>query len=452
LRGVITALFMPVFFGMAGLSANLTVLADPGLAALTAGLVLIASVGKFSGAFLGGRLSGMSFKESVAIGSAMNARGSTEVIVATIGLTMGILSHNLFTMIVTMAIVTTLIMPPMLRWALRRIPLREDEKQRVDREAVDDKGFIAKMERLLLAADDSPIGTFAANIAGLIGGGRGMPTTLLQFRDNKTVRSFGEGTEAHQEEIKKGAKASANYVKEIEDKPVDKVHLTARLESKEPKEAVAEEARKGYDLLLIGMSDATTPKGTFTTRITDLVDGFEGSIALIAPGKREGDMPQLNGTSKILVPVNGTEVSRRAAELAFALARPNRARVLALYVTPQQNARRPTVSRRREEAVLKDIADLADRYDVLLQTAIRTNISADVAICREAAKGVTMIVMGVSQRPGDELFFGNTANAVLAKCRGPILLLATERIRRGELPVAPDGAEPPADKARDKAA
>ncbi|RUW99275.1 cation:proton antiporter, partial [Mesorhizobium sp. M8A.F.Ca.ET.059.01.1.1] len=58
LRGVITALFMPVFFGMAGLSANLTVLADPTLALLTLALVLIASIGKFSGAFLGGRLAG----------------------------------------------------------------------------------------------------------------------------------------------------------------------------------------------------------------------------------------------------------------------------------------------------------------------------------------------------------------------------------------------------------
>ena len=49
----------------------------------------------------------------------MNARGSTEVIVATIGLSMGALSQNLYTMIVAMAVLTTLAMPPMLRWALR---------------------------------------------------------------------------------------------------------------------------------------------------------------------------------------------------------------------------------------------------------------------------------------------------------------------------------------------
>jgi Kef-type K+ transport system membrane component KefB len=94
LRGVITALFMPVFFGMAGLSADLTVLADPTLAMLTVFLVIIASVGKFGGAFIGGKLAGMSLKEATAVGSAMNARGSTEVIVASIGLSMNILPQS----------------------------------------------------------------------------------------------------------------------------------------------------------------------------------------------------------------------------------------------------------------------------------------------------------------------------------------------------------------------
>ncbi|HVV65001.1 MAG TPA: cation:proton antiporter, partial [Rhizomicrobium sp.] len=123
LRGFITAFMMPVFFGLSGLSADLTVLANPTLALLTLGLVLIASVGKFGGAFLGGRLSGLTARESLALGCGMNARGSTEVIVASIGLTMGVLSQNLYTMIVTMAVVTTLAMPPMLRWALQRLPI-----------------------------------------------------------------------------------------------------------------------------------------------------------------------------------------------------------------------------------------------------------------------------------------------------------------------------------------
>ena len=127
LRGLITALFMPVFFGLAGLSADLTLLKDPSLLFLTAALVLIASIGKFGGAFAGGALGGLTRKESFALASGMNARGSTEVIIATIGLSMGVLSQNLFSMIVMMAILTTMAMPPMLRAALSRLPLGKVE-------------------------------------------------------------------------------------------------------------------------------------------------------------------------------------------------------------------------------------------------------------------------------------------------------------------------------------
>jgi Kef-type K+ transport system membrane component KefB len=67
LRGLIVALFMPVFFGLAGLSTNLAVLANTDLLFLTLGLIAIASLGKFSGAFLGGHLGGMTRAESLAL-------------------------------------------------------------------------------------------------------------------------------------------------------------------------------------------------------------------------------------------------------------------------------------------------------------------------------------------------------------------------------------------------
>src|SRR5262249_52228275 len=114
IRGLVVAFFMPVFFGTAGLSADLTILADPTILALTCGLIIIASIGKFGGAFTGGHLAGLTWRESFALGCGMNARGSTEVIVATIGLSMGALSQNLYTMIVAMAVITTTAMPPTL--------------------------------------------------------------------------------------------------------------------------------------------------------------------------------------------------------------------------------------------------------------------------------------------------------------------------------------------------
>ncbi|MGC7402416.1 cation:proton antiporter [Pandoraea pneumonica] len=179
LRGLIVALFAPVFFGVAGLSVDLTILFDWRMLGLVAGLILIASIGKFSGCFLGGRLGGMSSAEALALATGMNARGSTEIIVASIGLSLGVLSKDLFTMVVIMALITTLIMPPVLRRALVRIPLSAEEKARLEKEAAEEKDFLPNVERILAAVDGSANGRFAARIAGLTAGVRGTLTTVL---------------------------------------------------------------------------------------------------------------------------------------------------------------------------------------------------------------------------------------------------------------------------------
>jgi Kef-type K+ transport system membrane component KefB len=115
--GLLTAFFIPVFFGIASLSADLNILANPNMLMLTAGLILIASIGKFGGAFIGAELGGLTRREGFTLACGMNARGSTEVIIATVGLSTGALNQSLFTMIVAIAVITTMAMPPTLRWA-----------------------------------------------------------------------------------------------------------------------------------------------------------------------------------------------------------------------------------------------------------------------------------------------------------------------------------------------
>jgi nucleotide-binding universal stress UspA family protein len=310
------------------------------------------------------------------------------------------------------------------------------EKQRVEREALDEYGFVSKLERLLVLVDDSRIGKFTAYLAGLVGGSSGMPTTLLHLKDGRIDRpNDAKGPERTLKEIKKGAEKSARAVKKSEDTPVDKVHLTARTESQATGETIAEEAHKGYGMLLVGLDNVLTEKGSFTPVLNDITGGFEGPLCLVLNDRgATHKMPTLKAGTSILVPVNGTEVARRAAGFALALARPSRARVKVLYVSQGAvRGRKPTsVSHRREEAVLKDIADLAARYGVPVDTAIRTWATPDKAIVKEVGSGAAMVVMGVTQRSGEDLFFGDTASAVLAACNCPVVLLASERIKRGD--------------------
>ncbi len=125
--------FAPIFFALAGINSDLTVLKSPAVVGLTAALVVVTSLGKFLGAFVGGAIGRLSRAESLALAIGMNARGSTELIVASIGLSVGALSSSLYSMIVTMAVLTTCAMPPALRWALKRTPPRPGEQERLER-------------------------------------------------------------------------------------------------------------------------------------------------------------------------------------------------------------------------------------------------------------------------------------------------------------------------------
>ena len=180
LRGLIVALFMPVFFGVAGLSIDLKVLGDPHLLGLAVLLIGVASLGKLGGCYVGGIMGRLHRTEALAVAFAMNARGSTEVILATVGLTMGVLDQKLFTLIVLMAVVTTLCMPPLLRWALSRVPLREEEKKRMEAEAAEQKDIMPKLERALVGLDHSDASQFASTLAGLLIGSRHLTATIME--------------------------------------------------------------------------------------------------------------------------------------------------------------------------------------------------------------------------------------------------------------------------------
>src|SRR5476649_1665166 len=243
LRGLITAFFAPVFFGIAGLSSDLTIFADPTIALFTVGLILVASMGKFGGAFIGAEIGGLTRREGFALACGMNARGSTEVIIATVGLSMGALNQNLFTMIVAMAVITTLAMPPTLRWALARIPMRKEEKQRLEREEIEAKGFVANLERLLIAVDDSPNGKFASRVAGMLAGTHGMPTTVLHITDAaKIEEKRPEGKDAAAKDaLKNGDDKKSDAKHEDDGKPSAKDDKTDKQKEK-AEETKAEQA------------------------------------------------------------------------------------------------------------------------------------------------------------------------------------------------------------------
>ncbi len=467
LRGLITAFFAPVFFGIAGLTADLTIMADPKIALFTVGLVLVASIGKFGGAFLGAELGGLTRREGLALACGMNARGSTEVIIATVGLSMGALNQDLFTMIVAMAVITTTAMPPTLRWALNRIPMRKEEKQRIEREELEQRGFVPNLERLLIAVDDSPNGKFASRVAGVLAGTHGMPATVLHIPDpskiegtmpedpdkvpaapspdekkrngkqtngKKDEKKSDRETEKQEEkaevagEVVQQAAAQVKSKQKDEEKADAPVEVTTVVHEQPSPAAIAEEAEKGYDIFIIGLEKTSTPSSEFDKGVTNLAKGFDGPLIISAVRDDLEEKPE--DKLSILVPVNGTEPSRRAAEVAITLARATKAPVTVLYVAvrtaTRRGMRRGIRTRRHEEAILKDIVTIADGYNMSIRTAVVAERAADEAILSELERrNHNLVVMGVGRRPGDKLFFGDTASALLEKSDRSLLFVAT---------------------------
>ena len=118
LQHVAVLMLMPVFFALAGLHTTPDAFTATALPALV--LILVAAVvGKVLGAGGGARIAGLGWREAFAVGALMNARALMELIVMKVGLDAGVIGYEIFTMLMVMAIATTLMTTPLLGLCLR---------------------------------------------------------------------------------------------------------------------------------------------------------------------------------------------------------------------------------------------------------------------------------------------------------------------------------------------
>ena len=106
--------FVPIFFVNIGLAANARVLTGDSLWLLLA-MIIVAVISKVVGSGIGARIAGFTNLESLQLGAGMTSRGEVGLIVASVGVSEGMISANMFAVIVGVVIVTTLLTPAMLR-------------------------------------------------------------------------------------------------------------------------------------------------------------------------------------------------------------------------------------------------------------------------------------------------------------------------------------------------
>jgi nucleotide-binding universal stress UspA family protein len=226
----------------------------------------------------------------------------------------------------------------------------------------------------------------------------------------------------------KAAAATTERRQGGEDQPAP-VDVIARKLAAPGAAAVEKEVKKGYDLLLVGIRNIRAKGGGFHPDVERIASAFDGPLAIATAKGTHLQQPK-RSPSHILVPVNGTEVSRRAAEIAVAIARACDCPIMALYVAggaaSSPRRRRGFRARREQQAIMKDFVEMADRYDARAKTTVQAEAAPDKAILAELRRAeYDLIIMGVSRRPGDKLFFGDTAAAVLENATVSLVLVAS---------------------------
>ncbi|HTA89675.1 MAG TPA: cation:proton antiporter [Polyangiaceae bacterium] len=181
LEDFVVVALLPLFFAFSGLRTELGLLTGASDWLLCFALIMVACLGKFGGSFSVARLTGMSLRDSAALGVLMNTRGLMELIVLNIGLDLGVISPKIFTMMVIMALVTTVMTTPLLELIAPRDVLRAEAAQRAS--------LNNRAARLLLCVGDASIGAAMARLAVSCAHGSGVSQSLALHLERPRERT-----------------------------------------------------------------------------------------------------------------------------------------------------------------------------------------------------------------------------------------------------------------------
>jgi Kef-type K+ transport system membrane component KefB/nucleotide-binding universal stress UspA family protein len=433
---VITAGFLaPIFFATAGLKVDLVKLLAPETFFIGLIVLAIACFGKFTGAYIGSRVGGLSHWEGIAMGSGMNARGAMEIIVATIGVSLGVLNQQMYSIIVMVAIVTSLMAPPLLRWSLSKVEIGEEEAQRLQKEELASRSFIKRIRRILLPTQGGPNVRLAAQLVSHLAHQNTLEVTaLFAKRDKQTI---GASVNFTRKDIKINTPelAIAAVADQI-DLPTDGM-LNTKVESgNDIADVIVKEARKGYDLIVIGASESPRKGGALFNVLVDRVIQEAPCATMVVKSnllkaKDLGEAINSYKISQILVPTSGGDRSEYAVEVASTIAAQTGA-IVTLVNVVNRTQREYILF---EEQTMRSITDIAEQIvqqqaslgrglGAEVKTVILTGIPELEILNFAHSQQVDLIVMGSTIRTvTNRVFFGHRADAILNKAHCPVAVI-----------------------------
>jgi len=337
-------------------------------------VVAIASASKGVGAYLGARLAGLPVREGLALGAGLNARGAVEIVVATVGLSLGVLNPSSYALVVLLAVTTSMMAPPLLRAVLRGWSGSEEEQARLARERQLGGNLLVRDSRVLLPSHGGPNSVLAARLVD------------LAWPEGAEVTVLSAGRDVPAEDLAR--------VKDV----LAKRPMTYRHEAgKEPLRAILDQAALGYGAIAVGATDEKIAGTLISPMVDQLLAVSPLPVIMVRQALGREPVGSLRAR-RVLVPAVGTLPGRAALEVAYGVAKRLDAHVLLAHVVTMPSV----VNTPRAEAaghVVEEAMALARELGVRAEPAICTGLSASEEILRlTREKHVDLLVLAANLR------------------------------------------------------
>lgn len=397
LESITYGIFAPLFLATAGLRLDIGVLFTRELAWVTLATLGVAAAGKLVGAFIGARvLADVDSRHAVAYGVALNARGVLGIIVATIGLSMGIFGVEVYSILVVVSVVTSVAAPLGLRRLMRR------ESEQAESAAAEGDGSFRRVLVPVRVRDEVDADVRSLEIS-ILGSFQGEPPAVTLM----TVVEPGS------------RRAAAKYLAELASLLPKGFEVTRRVVIGDVVHGILNEAAHEYDLILLGAPEMDAAgEHLFNTAIDEIVR-FAPCPSMVLSA-RGGQWPP----RQIMVPTGGSGPAARAADLAYALSHDS-GQVLLFHVIDREATTQMANSLSGPGAPLRfdvghslvnSLREVGENRGVSVISEVVMGESTVSAISERAKNGVDLLILGTNIRAGSpRLYLGPTVEQLLTE-------------------------------------
>jgi Kef-type K+ transport system membrane component KefB len=423
-EGLTLGVVAPLFFSFAGLQVSLRDLEHWHTLAWVLG---VAVAGKLLGAYIGGRLGKFSRLLSLAMGIGMNTRGAMELVLAIAGYSTGIISSSMFSIIVVVAVVTSVMTPPLLRLVAHFIPLTEQEVERFEREQAEAAAtFKLRDFKMLLCSNGGPNAlamlSFAAPLA------RASQSSLRWLMIRQPGRSTGQKFSKllRRDPETRGLKVEADAIEQTAQ--TFGVTLSTKLATSEtPSDVIIDEIRSNYQLILMGARLSGDP---FAGAVLDpVVEESPLPVALMRAAPDFASKP----FKRLLLPAKGDMLFPMCMQLALLYMRGfSEASLTVAYANWAPGRDRFQAAQKSQDLIAHMqtmIQEASQIHGVEGQTLRIEQKTLEGAhpldlLLAEARAGYDLLLLGATRHlTSERLFFGHTVEELTRRAPCSVLVL-----------------------------